>query len=117
MKIMAGLLMCGVLTGCATGPPAVGSRSWYQVRTQEIEGSYEYGEISKDQYLELRNEADQIRVDYQKQLQSRLYYGSRYGSHASFGYRHYGHGHHGYGHSGHGGHGGGHGGGGHGGGH
>ncbi|PCJ52217.1 MAG: hypothetical protein COA73_16405 [Candidatus Hydrogenedentota bacterium] len=92
MKIMSSLVLCGLLAGCATtGSPASGSKGWYNIRTQEIEGAYEYGEITKEQYLELKNEVDQIRVDYRTRSQSQLYYGSRVGFHPSYRYTHRSH--------------------------
>jgi hypothetical protein len=56
---LAFLLLCG----CAASN-AVGSQNWYQTRMQEIETSFTKGEITKADYLRLKNEADSIRASY-----------------------------------------------------
>jgi len=88
------LLLVLVLTGCATtNASRVGSRPWHEQRLAEIESSYEFGEIDKETYLELKGAADQTRVDYQNARQERLVYDSRFRSYP-FGFRSFGHHHH-----------------------
>ena len=40
----------------------------------EIESAYENGEVSKEAYLSLKNEADQTRVDHQEDMRTHLQY-------------------------------------------
>jgi hypothetical protein len=66
------LLLILLLTGCATmNETRVGSKAWHEVRIAEIDSSYEFGEIDKEAYLELKGAADQTRMDYQTALQER----------------------------------------------
>ena len=73
------LALAMAAAGCAT-TPSVGSHTWYDLRMQEIETSYELGQVSEDEYLNLKNEVDAIRVDYQNGLRSRSYYYHHYPS-------------------------------------
>ncbi len=62
-----------VFVGCVT-IPSTGSRVWYDQRMVEIETAYQNGELTEEQYLDLKNQSDQIRVDYQSALRDRRYY-------------------------------------------
>lgn len=64
------------LAACATTPP-VGSKKWHGSRLLEIETAYENNEISKETYLTLKSETDQMRVQYQENRQ-RLVNSRRY---------------------------------------
>ena len=57
-------LFCLSLIGCATTTPRIGSDGWHEKRIAEIEEAYKAGEIDKAQYLQLKNEADQINTQY-----------------------------------------------------
>ena len=62
------LILCLLLiSGCATGV-TVGSRSWHEARTMEIDAAYQNGEISKTESISLKNEADKIRVKYESEM-------------------------------------------------
>jgi len=70
-RSIAALLAATALTGtgCATNrPPDVGSRVWHEQRMGEIEAAYEHGDLTVDQYLSLKNEADATRAEYQSSL-------------------------------------------------
>ena len=60
-KILLVLLMM-VLSGCITANTNVGTRAWHSQRIQEIETAYKEGEITKAEYINLMNEADQVRA-------------------------------------------------------
>ena len=63
------LLLTLSLAACATnGPPPIGSGAWHEQRIAEIQQAYDYGDITIDQYLALKNEADQIHVDYRERV-------------------------------------------------
>lgn len=72
MKTHVWLLLFGLLAGvlglgCVTNDPSViGSQAWYEQRTTEIQAAYEAGDLSTEEYLRLKNEADRIRVDYRR---------------------------------------------------
>jgi hypothetical protein len=66
---------------------------WHEQRVLEIESSYDFGEIDKATYLELKSAADQTRMDYQKAQQDRLVYDSRY-RYYPFGFHGFYHHHH-----------------------
>jgi len=54
-----------LLSACATNPnapPDPGSKQWYQLRLQEIEASKAAGQLTDEQYLSLKNEADATRA-------------------------------------------------------
>ena len=59
-------LVCVILVaGCATnGPHKVGDADWHKQRLEEIEAAYERGQIKIEDYLLLKNNADQIRMDF-----------------------------------------------------
>ena len=51
--------------GCATTDPSViGSKPWYEQRVAEIESANQRGELTSEEYLRLKNEADAIRAEY-----------------------------------------------------
>ncbi len=51
--------------GCATTDSTVaGSKQWYEQRIGEIESAHERGELSTEEYLRLKNEADAVRATY-----------------------------------------------------
>lgn len=76
-----------IAAGCATTPP-VGGRDWHAARLQEIQQAYETGEITTEEYLSLKNEADAIRQAYQEELRDRAYYHQHYDP---FGFPFHGH--------------------------
>lgn len=61
------------LAGCAT-TPSVGSKKWHETRIAEIESAYQNGEVSKEAYLSLKNEADQTRVEHAENMRWYLLY-------------------------------------------
>jgi hypothetical protein len=63
--MLAGL---GLAAGCATGPPDVGSRAWHEQRIGEIDAAYTRGDLTTEQYLSLKNEADATRAEYRASL-------------------------------------------------
>jgi hypothetical protein len=58
----------------------VGSSAWHEARIAEIQAALDRGEIAQDRYLELKNQADQIRTEYESS--------SRYHHHGGVGYHH-----------------------------
>lgn len=58
------------VAGCATGPPDVGSRVWHEQRIAEIDAAYSRGDLTTEQYLSLKNEADATRAEYRAALRS-----------------------------------------------
>ncbi len=55
--------------GCATkGPPDPGSRLWHEDRLAEIEAARSRGELTTEQYIALKNDADATRAEYQASL-------------------------------------------------
>ena len=97
MKRSAVILLSLLIAGCVT-VDTVGSRPWYNQRMDEIEYAYETAAIDEEAYLGMKNEADQIRVDYMESLRYRypVSYGFYYGSHHHGHFFHHGghHGHH-----------------------
>lgn len=63
--------------GCATST-AVGSRYWHDARLTELRDALASEEISTEKYLELKNEADKIRLEYSTVRSRDLYYSSYY---------------------------------------
>lgn len=87
------IALCIVLiSGCATTdkPPIVGSKNWHTIRIAEIQSTYDLGQINEDEYLRLKNEADQIYVDYtaSRKARSHTSIGIGYGSYRHRGHRH-----------------------------
>ena len=91
MRLFPFLIVCIVLTGCATAT-TVGSKGWYIEHMEELREARYSGKISTDQYLEFKTEADKIRQEYENE--SRRYYVTR-GYFCSSGCRYHrvGHGH------------------------
>lgn len=62
---MAILAICALLlAACATTPnkpPVAGSKEWYQQRISEIDAAKTKGEVTPEQYLTLKKEADATR--------------------------------------------------------
>lgn len=81
---MKRMLLIAVLTfmaaGCATTPrgPVIGTTSWYEQRIQEIDSAYQRQEITKEQQLKLKNEADHLRLMYQRDVDRQLRWGGSY---------------------------------------
>jgi len=69
-RAVATLLLSAILTaGCATnGPPEVGTNAWHQERIAEIDAAYTRGDLTTEQYLSLKNEADATRAEYRASL-------------------------------------------------
>lgn len=69
------LIAAGIVAaGCATnGPPEVGSRGWHELRIAEIDAARERGELTTEQYLSLKNQADATRAAYRAALQAPRY--------------------------------------------
>jgi len=102
MKKLTLMITCFFLLGCATFTD-VGTAYWHKNRLQEIETAYQNGDIEKEEYLSLKNEADQIREKHISENQSYcLYCGAYharypYGYHFTYNHRYgysYRHGHH-----------------------
>jgi hypothetical protein len=57
--------LCALALGaCATNPnkpPDPGSKAWYEQRIQEIDAAKAAGQLTDEQYLSLKNEADATR--------------------------------------------------------
>ena len=54
-----------ILSGCVTdpnAPPEPGSEKWYVQRIQEIEAAKAAGQLTEEQYLALKNQADATRA-------------------------------------------------------
>lgn len=68
--VSAGVLAAvAATTGCATnGPPDPGTRLWHEQRLAEIEAARSRGELTTEQYIALKNEADATRAEYQASL-------------------------------------------------
>jgi len=64
------------LAACATdpkAPPDPGSKKWYELRIQEIEASKAAGQLTDQQYLELKNQADATRSAHLDAMRNRDY--------------------------------------------
>ncbi len=87
--LLATILIAG---GCATnGPPEVGSRGWHEQRIAEIDAAHANDELTTEQYLSLKNEADATRAKYRASLQQPRYYGPMYPSPFFHGHVHHHH--------------------------
>ncbi len=51
------------LAGCATYA-GVGSQAWYDKRMAELESAHQNNQITHKEYLSLKNEVDNVRVNY-----------------------------------------------------
>lgn len=92
VKRALGLALALMLAGCAT-TPAVGSRHWHDGRIAEIEAASQNNEISEEEKISLKNEADAVRVQYQESVRSRLRYGGypSFPHHSAFAHHHHHH--------------------------
>jgi len=70
MKKILLVLLAMVLSGCITANTMVGGRAWHSQRMQEIETAYKHGEITKAEYISLKNEADQVRAERRNRPQN-----------------------------------------------
>jgi len=70
MRILLIIVFCTLLSGCVStsGQIKVGSSAWHEERIDEIEQAYKSGEITKAEYIKLKNEADQTRADYKSRV-------------------------------------------------
>lgn len=53
-----------LFSGCSATINQIGGRSWYNKRTTEIEEALKNGEISKAEYLSLKNQTEDIRYKW-----------------------------------------------------
>ena len=82
-RLYYALCLSLVVASCSSTPIVrIGSLEWHDARLREIEEAFTKGEIDKGKYLELKNEADLIRKEYQDD---------------SDGYKELGYGHHSHG--------------------
>ena len=56
------LALVMIVSGCITPNYSAGTPAWHGRRLQEIEDAYQDGEITKAEYIHLKNEADQVRA-------------------------------------------------------
>lgn len=68
------VILAFVLVGCATVPPGtvVGSDAWYAQRIQEIDQAFLNKEIDREKQISLKNEADMMRLMYQRDINRQL---------------------------------------------
>lgn len=78
MRLLLIVILLSVVTGCATAYTGVGTRTWHDARLTELREALTAGEISMEKYLELKNEADRIRLEYTSQRSRDLYISHRY---------------------------------------
>ena len=79
MKILLlGIMFGALLSGCTAipGDPVVGSKDWYDQRILEIDQAYAKADITKEEQLTLRNEVDQLRLMYQRDVDRQLRWGN-----------------------------------------
>jgi hypothetical protein len=62
-RILLSILICLLVTGCATYKGA-GSQIWYDQRMAELEEAHRNQKISEAEYQNSKNQIDQIRVQY-----------------------------------------------------
>jgi hypothetical protein len=67
-RIMALTAILSCVACKTTGPPRIGSTLWHEHRIAEIESAHHHGEISKNEYLTLKNKADLIKVQYRAKV-------------------------------------------------
>ena len=80
--------VCVSAIGCVT-TPSVGSNVWHQERMAEIEQAYYDWEITEEEYLTLKNDADALRSDYLNRLEERRRANFSVG--VGYGFHHHGH--------------------------
>ncbi len=91
MKNIILFALCVFLTGCTT-VNTVGSKAWHNQHLDEIREAHLNGRISTETYLEMKADADKIRREYVKDMNtyfsgySHHHYCPRYGY--GFGYHH-----------------------------
>ncbi len=87
MKRVLILFMCVALAGCATTKNGVGTRAWHDARLNELREALTANQISMEKYLELKNEADRIRLEYTSQRSRDMYISHHfYRPHIGFGF-------------------------------
>jgi hypothetical protein len=60
--LLIALMLAG---GCATTDATVaGSKPWYEQRIGEIESAHARGDLSTEEYIRLKTEADAVRATY-----------------------------------------------------
>ncbi len=68
-SVFVAAVCAALIAGCASNgeakAPDPGSKKWYAQRMQEIEASKSAGQLTDEQYLSLKNEADATRAAYQ----------------------------------------------------
>jgi hypothetical protein len=62
-KFVLSCLLILTLTGCATYK-GVGSQTWYDQRTTELEEARKTNKMTEAEYQTARNQVDQVRVNY-----------------------------------------------------
>lgn len=72
MKSFQWVVICLLLCGCAS-VNTVGSKSWHYARLDELREARMKGQITTEKYLELKSEADKIRMDYVEASQRYAY--------------------------------------------
>ena len=68
------ILMGLIISGCTTvsNPSTIGSHAWYDLRILEIDQAFAQKEITKEQQLTLKTEADKVRMSYQRDMDNQL---------------------------------------------
>ena len=86
-KIVTICVVCFFILGCETTKLRVGSERWHQQRIAEIEEALANKEIGKAKYLELKNQADDVRAIYlhNRDTHSHIDVGYRHGAHVGVG--------------------------------
>lgn len=62
MMLAAGAMVIGCVSNGDPKVPEPGSEKWYVQRIQEIEAAKEAGQLTEEQYLSLKNQADATRA-------------------------------------------------------
>lgn len=73
MRILQIILIVSLVSGCVSAYTGVGSRAWHDARLTELREALTAGDISMEKYLELKNEADKIRLEYTTERSRDLY--------------------------------------------
>ncbi|MGE0268257.1 MAG: hypothetical protein AB7S78_07365 [Candidatus Omnitrophota bacterium] len=72
MKNFKWAAICLFLIGCTT-VDAVGTKTWYYARLDELREARMKDQITTEKYLEFKAEADRIRLEYVNESQRRSY--------------------------------------------
>lgn len=72
MKNLKWAVFCLFLIGC-TSVNAVGTKSWHHAQLDELREARMKDQITTEKYLELKSEADRIRMDYVEASQRYAY--------------------------------------------